>query len=125
MSFKDFSIDLTHLCHDSSIITISSRRSIKLTCIITMFIEIHVLNANSVDHDQMLRSAASGLGLHCLLMSLLWVKQSAVFKWVKQLAVFKGQYFRSHKRKKKSDVIKCFTCIKQAPVLSSYFLVFL
>ena len=31
-----------------------------------------VFNANSVDQDQRLRSAASDLGLHCLPMSLLW-----------------------------------------------------
>ena len=31
-----------------------------------------VFNANSVDSDQMPRSAASDLGLHCLPMSLLW-----------------------------------------------------
>ena len=36
------------------------------------FIEIPVFNANSVDPDQTPRSAASDLGLHCLLMSLLW-----------------------------------------------------
>ena len=31
-----------------------------------------VVNANSVDPDQMLRSAASDLGLHCLPKSYLW-----------------------------------------------------
>ena len=35
---------------------------------ITIFVEIHVINANSVDPDQTPRSAASDLGLHCLLM---------------------------------------------------------
>ena len=34
--------------------------------------DIPVFNANSVDPDQMPRSAASDLGLHCLPMSLLW-----------------------------------------------------
>ena len=36
------------------------------------FIEISVFNSNSVDPDQMLGSAASDLGLHCLPISLLW-----------------------------------------------------
>ena len=36
------------------------------------FIEILIFNANSVDPDQTLRSAASDLSLHCLPMSLLW-----------------------------------------------------
>ena len=31
------------------------------------FIEIYVFNANSVDPDQTLRSAASDLGLHCFI----------------------------------------------------------
>ena len=35
------------------------------------FIGVSELNANSVDPDQTPRSAASDLGLHCLLMSLL------------------------------------------------------
>ena len=35
------------------------------------FLEIPVLNANSVDPVQMSCSAASDLGLHCLLTSLL------------------------------------------------------
>ena len=38
-----------------------------------------VLNANSVYPDQMPRSVASDLGLHCLPMSLLW---DARLKWV-------------------------------------------
>ena len=40
---------------------------------------IPVLNANSVDPDQMPRSAASDLGLRYLPMSLLW---EARLKWV-------------------------------------------
>ena len=35
-------------------------------------VEIPVFNANIVGPDQTPRSAASDLGLHCLLMSLLW-----------------------------------------------------
>ena len=41
--------------------------------------EISELNANSVDPDQMLHSAASDLGLHCLPVSLLWDTRC---KWV-------------------------------------------
>ena len=40
------------------------------------------LKANSVGPDQMPRSAASELGLHCLPMSLLW---NARRKWVKRI----------------------------------------
>ena len=36
------------------------------------FTEIHVFNANCGDPDQMPHSVASGLGLHCSPMSLLW-----------------------------------------------------
>ena len=49
--------------------------------IITCLIEIPVLNANSVDPDQMPRSAASDLGPHCLSMSLLW---DVRLNWVNQ-----------------------------------------
>ena len=45
------------------------------------FIEIPAFNANSVDPDQMLHSAASNLGLHHLLqITLLWVSG---LKWVR------------------------------------------
>ena len=40
-----------------------------------------LFNPNNVDPDQMPRSAASDLGLHCLSMSLLW---DARCKWVKR-----------------------------------------
>ena len=40
--------------------------------------KIHVFNANIVDPDQTLRSAASDLGLRCFLMPLLW---DARLKW--------------------------------------------
>ena len=36
-------------------------------------IEISVVNANSIDSDEMLQSAVSDLGLHCLPMLLLWL----------------------------------------------------
>ena len=48
--------------------------------VLSFIIEIHVLNANSVDPDQMPHSVASDLGLHCLPMSLLWDTRH---KWVK------------------------------------------
>ena len=44
------------------------------------FIEIHEFNSNSVDPDQMLHSAASDLGLHCLPMFDL---QDIRLKWIK------------------------------------------
>ena len=47
---------------------------------IPYLIEIPVLNANSADPDQMLLSAVSYLGLHCLSMSLLWDSR---LKWIK------------------------------------------
>ena len=40
--------------------------------LLSCFIEISELTANSVDSDRTPRSAASDLGLHCLPMSLLW-----------------------------------------------------
>ena len=59
--------------------SISKRSDVKLIFILTMFIEIHVLNANSVNLDQTPRSAESDQSLHCLPMSLLW---DARHKWV-------------------------------------------
>ena len=47
-------------------------RGVWLVFIISCFVEISELNANSVDPDQTPRSAASDLGLHCLPMSHLW-----------------------------------------------------
>ena len=46
------------------------------------FIEIPVVNLNSVDPDQMLHSATSDLGLHCLTNALLGISK---LKWVKIL----------------------------------------
>ena len=50
--------------------------------ILTIIIELIVLNTNSTDPDQTPRSAASDLGLHCLPMSVLW---DARHKWVKNM----------------------------------------
>ena len=58
--------------------------------LIPYFVEIHVLNANSADPDQTPRSAASDLGLHCLLMSHLW---DARLKWVN----YKEYLFRAQR----------------------------
>ena len=52
--------------------SISNRKGVKLFFIITMFIEIHILYANSVNPDQTPHSAASDLGLHCVPVFLLW-----------------------------------------------------
>ena len=49
--------------------------------VLPCFVEIPVLNANNVDPDQTLRSAASDLGLHCLLVSLLWLTDVSVVGW--------------------------------------------
>ena len=53
---------------------------VRVFLLFSYFVKISELNANSVDLDQMLHSAASDLGLHCLPMSLLW---DARHKWVK------------------------------------------
>ena len=50
-----------------------------------VIIEIPVFNANSVDQDQMLSSAMSDLGLHCLPVALLGVSR---LKWVKCFVVY-------------------------------------
>ena len=47
--------------------SISSFRGVWSALIITMFYEMPVINANSVEPDQTPRSAASDLGLHCVL----------------------------------------------------------
>ena len=48
--------------------------------LLSCFVEIPVINANSVDPDQSPHSGVSDLGLHCLPMSLLW---DSMHKWVK------------------------------------------
>ena len=78
--------NLTHLCRvDSSNSTLwtdtfpisgVSGWFLLLSC----FVGVAEVNANSVDPDQTPRSAASDLGLYCLPMSLLW---DARLKWVK------------------------------------------
>ena len=54
-----------------------------LVFIMTCFVGISELNANSIDLDQKPHSVMSDLGLHCLPMSLLW---GASLKWVKHLS---------------------------------------
>ena len=75
---------------DSSTLTLRSypfplERVSGYSFIITMFIEIPIFNANSIDSDQRPRSAASDLCLHCLQMSHL---RGAGHKWVKDIYFF-------------------------------------
>ena len=60
--------------------SISSLRGVCQFSLLSGFIEMPVVNANNVDPDQMLRSAASDQGLQCLPMSHL---MDARHKWVK------------------------------------------
>ena len=53
------------------------------------FIDIPVLNANSVDPDQTPHCAASDLGIHCLPISNLW---DVRLKWVNMFAVCIGLF---------------------------------
>ena len=57
-----------------------------------LIIEIPVLNAKSVDPDQMPRSAASDLGLQCLQRSNLW---DAGLKWVNNTSSIVGHFVSS------------------------------
>ena len=59
---------------------ISYIRGVLLVFILSCFVEIPELNANTVDPDQTPHFAASDLGLHCLPVSLLW---DARLIWVK------------------------------------------
>ena len=61
--------------------SISGLRDVWSVLLLPSFSEMPVINANSVDPDQMPHSAASDLGLHCLPMSHLW---DARPKWVKE-----------------------------------------
>ena len=61
------------LCYLNSLdSSISYIRGVWLFFIVTIFVEMSELIANSVHPDQMPRSEASDLGLHCLPMLLLW-----------------------------------------------------
>ena len=46
--------------------SISSRKVVWLVFIVSIFVDISELKANSIDPHQTPRSAASDLGLHCL-----------------------------------------------------------
>ena len=52
--------------------------------VLPFIIEIPVFDANSADPDLTPHSSASDLGLHCLLISILW---DARHKWVKVIKV--------------------------------------
>ena len=63
--------------------SISKIRGISLGFTVPCFIEIYVLNGNSVDHNQMPHSSMSDLDLRCLPMPLLWDSMlSTLSKWV-------------------------------------------
>ena len=65
------------------------------------FLEIPLFNTNSVDSDQRPHSAVVDLGLHFLLMSLLWVSaclNGLIFRMSKQC----GHQIRHHSGK--SDI---------------------
>ena len=63
----------------SSLWTFPIKGSLVSFLLLPRFVGISELNANSIDPDQTPRSAASDLGLHCLLVSLLL---DARLKWV-------------------------------------------
>ena len=70
---------------DSSILTLGKIHFLYKGCLVSFLLlscstEISELNANSVDHGQILHSEASYLSAHCLPMSLLW---DVRLKWVK------------------------------------------
>ena len=60
--------------------SLSYIRGVWLVLLLSCYVEVSELNANSIDPDQRPRSVASDLGLHCLPMSLLL---DARLKWVK------------------------------------------
>ena len=60
-----------HFYHNSLDLSISNIRVSAWLLILPCFIEITVLNANSVDPDLMPHFVASDLGLHCLSVTLL------------------------------------------------------
>ena len=61
-------------------VLVFNRRDVWLVIIITMFLEISVVNANCINPDQTPRSAASDLGQHCLPMSVLWDTRHKLLK---------------------------------------------
>ena len=70
------------------------------------FIEIPVFNASSVDPDQMLHSASSDLGLHCLPITLLGV--STVWGFQTKNGLYSDTTTPSHLNKSIFDnLLKC------------------
>ena len=57
---------------------------------ITMFVEILVFHANSVDPDQTPRNAASDLRLHCWPIFLLWDEERLIWVYVVGQLSFHG-----------------------------------
>ena len=69
-------LTLGGLLYNSSLVqSFSNSRVSGLVFIITIFIEIPVVNANGVDPDQMLHTVASDLGWQCLPVSLLGISR--------------------------------------------------
>ena len=60
-----------------------------------MFIEIPIINANSVDPDQM---PHTDLGLHCLSVSLLW---DVRHNWVKDISTLVRHFVSSPREREK------------------------
>ena len=63
------------------------KRCLVIFLLLSYYVEVSEVNANRVDTDQMLHSAASDLGLQCLPMSLVW---DARLKCVKASFLFLG-----------------------------------
>ena len=122
---------LTQLCRvDSSTSLIGQvhfqKQGVWLVFIISIFIEISVLNANNVDPDQTPCYTVSDLGLYCLPMSLLWDNRQKLVKHMKTNLCNKN-VARSNKRIKKliqnrknhSFYIEMFTPV--SPVFTKYY----
>ena len=62
--------------------SISEWKDVWLDLLLPSFIEIPVLNANSVDPDQTPRSAVSDLDLHCLQRCHSWDARHRWVKWI-------------------------------------------
>ena len=69
--------------------------------VLSFITEIPVLKANSVHPDQMLQSAASDLGIHCLPMSLLW---GTSHQWVNYTSVTSSEDLLKYTQNKNTEV---------------------
>ena len=89
--------------------SISNSSSVRVILLLPYFKKISVLNANSVNPDQMPCSAACDLGLHNLPMSLLW---DARHKW--SFTVYHGCHRSTDFL---WDLQICYGCFTQVSVL--------